>query len=242
MKLENVTMEIRPRSDWEAIDSGLALARRDFWRCWALWWIAVLPVAGFIFLLDRHPVWWVILFFWWKLGANRMVLFQISRRLFGENPEWKTLWRELPKAWFRRFFYRMTIGRLSPLKPMSLVVEDLENLRGSAYHTRTRMVLRRGEGTCHALTLLSVLATFGVAFALIFISTLFIPDATADAADDALEWSDVEFPLSVYWIINGALVLASSLVDGTGSSSGTTGDDGPVDGCLFRIDLTTWGL
>ena len=48
MRLDTVTAEIRPRSDWEAVDLGLALVRRDFWRCFAVWWLAVLvpTVAG----------------------------------------------------------------------------------------------------------------------------------------------------------------------------------------------------
>lgn len=213
MRLEDVTMEIRPRSDWEAIDSGLAMARRDFWRCWALWWLAVLPIGLLIVLLHEHPLWWALIFFWWKLGASRMILFQISRRLFGENPSWKALWKELPRAWVRRFFYRMILVRLSPLKPLSLVVEDLENLRGPAYHNRVKMVMRRGEGACHGLTLLAFLATFGVSFALLVISTLLIPDATADAAQSDQEWEDMDFPLSAFWVFNGVFVIASSLVD-----------------------------
>lgn len=213
MRLEDVTVEIRPRSDWEAVDAGLAMARRDFWRCWGLWLLAVLPMAGLLYMWRDHPVWWILVFFWWKIGACRMVLFQISRRLFGENPRWRQLLRELPKAWFRRFFYRMILTRLSPMKPMAMVVEELEGLRGSEYQTRVKMVLRRGEGTCYSLTLMSIFATIGVAFALLFIALMCIPDATADSTSQAMDWDDMEYPVSVYWFINSGLVLASSFVD-----------------------------
>jgi hypothetical protein len=40
MRLDEVTAEIRPRSDWEAVDLGLAMIRRDFWRCLSVWWLA----------------------------------------------------------------------------------------------------------------------------------------------------------------------------------------------------------
>ena len=33
MRLDTVTAEIRPRSDWEAVDLGFAMVRRSFWRC-----------------------------------------------------------------------------------------------------------------------------------------------------------------------------------------------------------------
>ena len=76
MRLEDVTMVIRPRSDWEAVDSGLAMARRDFWRCWVLWWMAVFPVLLLIPVLAEYPVVWALVFFWWKLTGCRMILFQ----------------------------------------------------------------------------------------------------------------------------------------------------------------------
>lgn len=63
MKLEDVTMEIRPRSDWEAVDAGLAMARRDFWRSWAAWWMAVWPVLLLIYPLREQPGWWAVIFF-----------------------------------------------------------------------------------------------------------------------------------------------------------------------------------
>ncbi|MCU0780438.1 MAG: hypothetical protein MUF04_04970, partial [Akkermansiaceae bacterium] len=132
-----MTAEIRPRGDMEAVDLGLALARRDFWRCWVLWWLALALPA-----LVLGWWWWdrpllVFLALWWcKVAGERMVLFQLSRRLFGENPTWRALWRELPRAWLRRFWYRMIWARLSPVLPLALAVEDLEGLRGAAYNAR----------------------------------------------------------------------------------------------------------
>lgn len=99
MKLEEVTMEIRPRSDMEAMDSGFALVRRDFWRCLGLWWMAFLPMLLLLpVMVEWLPV-WLGLAWWWKLSGCRMVVYQLSRRLFGEQPTWKSLWRELPRAW-----------------------------------------------------------------------------------------------------------------------------------------------
>ena len=61
MKLEAVTAEIRPRSDWEAVDLGLAMVRRDFWRCFLMWWLAVaLPFALAGWWLWERPMLWFL--------------------------------------------------------------------------------------------------------------------------------------------------------------------------------------
>ena len=99
MQLEAVTAEIRPRSDWEAVDLGFALVRRDFWRCLAVWWLALLlPSVLLGWWLWNYPTIWLLFFWWMKPLGSRLVLFEISRRLFGEVPAWRTSLLEIPKA------------------------------------------------------------------------------------------------------------------------------------------------
>src|SRR5690606_28733925 len=107
MRLDAVTAEIRPRSDWEAVDLGFALVRRDFWRCFVLWWLALLPPLVVAAVLGVNPILLACLLWWLKPLGSRMVLFQISRRLFGERPSWRAVFRELPRAWVRRLFHRL---------------------------------------------------------------------------------------------------------------------------------------
>ena len=56
MRLEDVTAEIRPRSDWEAVDLGMALVRRDFWRCLVVWWLALSPLLLVVVGLVLVPI------------------------------------------------------------------------------------------------------------------------------------------------------------------------------------------
>lgn len=147
MRLDAVTAEIRPRSDWEAVDLGFAMVRRSFWRCITVWWLALgIPAAVATVLLWGHPMILLALFWWGKPAGSRMVMFELSRRLFGEEPSWKSVWREIPRAWWRRFFYRFLWARFSPWLPVTLAVEDLEGLRGKPYKQRCAQVVRRGEG------------------------------------------------------------------------------------------------
>jgi hypothetical protein len=214
MKLEDVTMEIRPRSDFEAVDSGFAMARRDFWRCWLLWWMAMLPILALIPLMKTIPIVWVVIFLWWKLTASRMVLYQLSRRLFGENPTWKGLWRELPRAWVRRFFYRMILTRLSPWKPISLVVEELEGLRGANYKSRMSMVMRRGEGMVFLLTLISVVGVAFLAMGLMLTSMMVVSEVIRDSWAELFSWEDeLIVPNGFAWVCVSSLAMAAPLVD-----------------------------
>jgi len=203
MKLEDVTAEIRPRSDWEAIDLGFALVRRSFWRCWLVWWLTVaLPTAVAAFLLWDHPVWFLLLFWWWRPAASRMVLFELSRRLFGEEPTWRQIWREIPRAWGRRFFHRFVLARFSPHAPLTMPVEDLERLRGKDYRQRCRLILRRGDGAVVHLSIAGVVASVWLAVGLFGVAMMFVPEGQDGSWQEALElWRAGNHPFEIPTLI-----------------------------------------
>jgi len=218
MQLDEVTAEIRPRSDWEAVDLGFALVRRDFWRCYVVWWLAVLvPTVAAGWWLWDHPLGFLVLFWWWKPAASRMVLFELSRRLFGEQPRWRESLREIPCAWTRRFFYRFTIGRLSPWLPVTLAVEDLEGLRGKAHKQRRQQLARRGEGPVMWIYLMGDLAACWFGLAILILVGMFIPDGQDGAWQTALHSFDpsdpTDIPLLILRVVVGCIMLAMSLTD-----------------------------
>ncbi len=218
MRLDTVTAEIRPRSDWEAVDLGFAMVRRDFWRCLTMWWLAMgIPTAVSAVLLWNHPFWLLVIFWWFKPAGSRMVLFEISRRLFGEEPSWKAVWSEVPRVWVRRFFYRFFIARLSPWLPVTLAVEDLEGLRGKAYRQRCGQVVRRGEGPIMWLYLASHFSVVWFGMAILLTVHMFIPEGQDGAWQLAMEmWDPMVFSEMPLIIARGAvacLMLALFLTD-----------------------------
>ncbi len=213
MKLEDVTMEIRPRTDWEAVDSGLALARRDFWRCWCLWWLCMLPVLALIYPLREIPFLCIILLLWAKWVGCRMVLYQLSRRLFGENPSWSALWREIPRAWGRRFFYRMLWARCSPWKPLSAAVEELEGLRGEKFRLRMSLITRKGEGTSLLLTLISALGVVWLAFGIFMTGLMFLPEAASERWEESFDPDRLFDSHGYVWLLISCIMMACSLMD-----------------------------
>jgi hypothetical protein len=208
MRLDTVTAEIRPRSDWEAVDLGLALARRDFWRCIAVWWLALgVPTAAGAWLLWDHPMVLLALFWWCKPAGSRMVLFELSRRLFGEEPTWRSVWREIPRAWTRRFFYRFLWARFSPWLPVTLAVEDLEGLRGKAYKQRCGQVVRRGEGVVMWLYFLSDIAAAWLGFGILALFLMLMPEGQDGAWALAVESWDPNFPMDLPLLITRTVVV-----------------------------------
>jgi hypothetical protein len=198
MQLDHVTAEIRPRSDWEAVDLGLAMVRRDFWRCLTVWWLALaIPTLLSGWLLWDSPMLWFLLFWWMSPAGSRMVLFELSRRLFGEKPTLKSSLREIPRAWTRRFFYRFIWARFSPWLPLTLAVEDLEGLRGAAYKQRCAQITRRGEGVILWIYLVADLAACWFGIALMAMVYLFIPEGQDGAWQMAVESWDPSDPFVV---------------------------------------------
>jgi hypothetical protein len=213
MRLEDVTMEIRPRTDWEAVDSGLALARRDFWRCWGLWWLALLPVLALIYPLRDIPFLCFALLLWAKWVGCRMVLYQLSRRLFGENPAWSSLWREIPRAWGRRFFYRMIWARCSPWKPLSAAVEELEGLRGEKFRLRMSLITRKGEGISMLLTLVSALGVVWLAFGIFMTGLMFLPESVSERWEESFDPERLFDSHGYVWLLMACIMTACSLMD-----------------------------
>lgn len=218
MRLDAVTAEIRPRSDWEAMDLGLAMVRRDFWRCLAVWWLAVLPAFVLTgWLLWDHPAIWLVIFWWLKPWGSRLVLFEISRRLFGERPEWRAALREIPRAWVRRFPYRMLWARFSPWLPVTLAVEDLEGLRGRACSQRCAQVTRRGESVIMWTYFVADAAACWFGIAILMIVAMFIPEGQDGGWQMAIEMWNPDQPMDIPPLIMRTVVLcvmaAMSLTD-----------------------------
>jgi len=218
MRLDRVTAEIRPRSDWEAVDLGFALVRRDFWRCFAVWWLAVgVPTVTAGWWLWDWPLRWLMLFWWWKPAGMRMVLFELSRRLFGECPGWRASLREIPRVWTRGFGYRFVWARFSPWLPVTLAVEDLEGLCGKAYKQRCAQVIRRGEGVMMWIYFVADMAAGWFGWAILLLVKMLIPEGQDGAWRMAVEsWDPREatsIPLLILRTVVVCVMLAMSLTD-----------------------------
>jgi len=82
-----MTAEIRPRGEWEAIDLGISLSRRHVKDLIGGWLRLVLPLCLLITLACYRQLGWAVFAMWWfKPLFERVVLFDLSRHLFGDKP------------------------------------------------------------------------------------------------------------------------------------------------------------
>ena len=104
MELEKLTAEIRPRTQWEAVDLGVSLTREHIGIILKTWLTCVIPLCLLILgLFWNHLFWGCFLIWWLKPIWERVTLYPLSRNLFGESPSLsqgvKVLPQELKRNW-----------------------------------------------------------------------------------------------------------------------------------------------
>jgi hypothetical protein len=156
VRLDRIELALRRRSPWEAIDLGLVMVRH--WRgpLYRVWLTTVLPVAvGILALLWQWPQAGMLVVWWMKPVADRVLLKFFSEATFGEPPTPREVWRSLPALlWRSGLFSRLTLRRFSPYRSFELPMLQLEGQRGKALRLRRRTLFRKVAG--HAIYLMQV--------------------------------------------------------------------------------------
>ncbi len=157
MRLEDLTIALRPRLPWEAADLGCTLVRRDYGRLLLLWLITVVPLWIILGLLlwDR-PLWFGFVAWWLKPLYDRVPLFHLSRAAFGARPTLRETLRAWPRLWSRFLLSALLFRRLSFIRSFALPVWMLEGQRGGAVRKRVNMLATDGGGSGTSLTAIFV--------------------------------------------------------------------------------------
>ncbi len=148
MNLENVTVEIRPRTPWEAVDLGFIVARRWYWKLWYLWLISAIPLL-FIWiiigsLLPQSTAKWSLFLFWLsKPLYEPPLLLWLSRAIFGTQQSIRQTFREYRKDTSFGRLFRIFLFRFTPSRSFSIPVLLLEGLSGKQGRER-RAILQDG--------------------------------------------------------------------------------------------------
>lgn len=148
MELERLSVSLRPRNHWEAIDLGIRLALKHARPLYASWFSVTLPVSALVFLivgaffsskaLAFAIVWWL------KPAFDRVALHVISHAVFSDTPSVRETLRALPKILrSSRLIWGLTFGRFSPQRSLLLPVDALEGLRGREARQRKQLISRR---------------------------------------------------------------------------------------------------
>ena len=181
MRLDQATAVLRPRSSWEAIDLGCALARRDWWRLMRGFLAVALPLWLLVFVaLWNHPNVAGLVLWWTKPLLTRQPVHFMSRALFGAVPGWRDFWRDRRASLWRGLLSGLTIRRFSVQRSFRLPVIMLEGLRGKAYGERCAVLGTHGGGSAFWLTYTAFKLEAVVTLALLATVNNFLTDSPYD--------------------------------------------------------------
>ena len=188
MNLDQVTVEIRPRSAWEALDLGLLMARRWWWPMMKLWLIVSLPVLA-IALLIPAGYWWIsaILIWWLKPIYERPLLHILSHAVFNELPDTHSTLKAFPSFAFKQIMLSLSWRRLSPTRCMDLPVLQLEGLSGARRYERLGILHREDSSPASWISFLGLMLEFSLWIGLITLVWAFIPQELN------IEWAGLFF-------------------------------------------------
>jgi hypothetical protein len=179
VELEKLSVQLRPRGGWEALDLGCQMAR-SWWRpVWGVWLAVYLPAAVVLHAVFREQPFIAAVALWWlKPVFDRFVLHVVSRAVFGAPPtvgEALAAWRDiLQPGLLAGLFW---VQRFSPWRSFTLPVWQLEKQTGRAAHERRDALGKRMAGYGGWLTLIA--ATFE---GIVFLSALLLVSMLAPAA------------------------------------------------------------
>jgi len=209
MQLDRISANIRYRTPWEGLDLGFVMARQWFWPLWRLWLMTALPVMLLAVALLHQWPWAVALVIWWcKPLYEPLLLFWLSRRLFGEEltlRETAGQWRMVLRP---RLLANLMLRRLSPNRSFFMPVSHLEGLSGSARSKRLE-VLSAGQSVGSWLTIGGIHFEGVLQFSFLLLVLYLIPDELRP--DDWLAMLAGEEPISA-WLSNIFALLAMSIM------------------------------
>jgi hypothetical protein len=158
MQLDAMTTAVRPRNDWEAMDLGIMLVRQHWWTIMSAWLVIVGPIAAVLCILFREDLWIALLIHWWlKPAYDRVVLFILSRALFGAVPRLIDTLGELPKLMTTTgLLWNLTLLRFDFTRSFNLPVWQLEKLHGPMRRTRQHVLQKRARGRAVWLTVAGI--------------------------------------------------------------------------------------
>jgi hypothetical protein len=174
VQLERLSVALRPRGGWEALDLGFQMAR-GWWRpVWGTWLAVYLPAAAVLHAVFQETLWLAPLALWWlKPVFDRFVLHVVSRAVFGAPPtvaEALRAWRDVLRP---GVFAGLALFRLDPARSFNMPVWQLEKQTGREASARRGALGRRMRGYAVWLTVLCLhfealaLASLGLLVALL---------------------------------------------------------------------------
>jgi len=165
-----MSVRLRPRSAWEALDLGLLLVRDNWHALYAAWFAVYVPVAIAALAAWHGNLFWGWLLLWWlKPAFDRLLLAVLAPRVVGETPALRSVLRAWPRTlWRSGILAALTYRRFDLARSFHLPVRQLERLSGRPARQRIAVLDReaRSAGVWLTFVLANLEAVFTLAVSL----------------------------------------------------------------------------
>ncbi|HEX5127178.1 MAG TPA: DUF4129 domain-containing protein [Rhodocyclaceae bacterium] len=217
MNIERLSVSLRPRNAWEAIDLGLRMAMSCAKPLYAAWLAVTLPVVVFVMatvgLGLGQPAWALFIVWWLKPMFDRVALHIVSHAVFGNTPTVCATISAWPQWLLRsRLLRALTWGRFDMRRSLRLPVDQLEGLRANVRQRRA-LISRKVSGAARWLTFTWINLEMLFMLGALGLCMLIVPNEMKEAID----WSQVFRPGAMSswlgWSICGLQLTASLLLE-----------------------------
>jgi len=178
MRIEAMTLALRPRSAWEGCDLGVRLLQSRLRSGFACHLAAALPCLGVCLATFPLAEWLPALLLWWsKPWLDRATLYSLSRGLFGEETRASDLWRAQREVLWVRLIPAFSLRRFSASRSFTEPVLALEGLAGAALRTRLGQITRGHRGVARLMTQAFAAAELAIVASLVSLQVWLAPHA-----------------------------------------------------------------
>ena len=217
MRIEQLTVRLRARSDWEAIELGMALVRQHAGAIWKPWLWFTLPV----FALLNLGAWWIdrmwvaaLLMWWLKPAFDRIPLYVISRAVFGSVPGTRDTLRAQAHWGLRTLPHLLSWRRFSPVRALYMPIDLLEGVQGERLRQRRRVLGGQAYGTAILLTWICLLFQGVLMLGGIVAVVMYLPqDLLPDSVQAAFQIAAIAWPVWFELAWNALAWAAISVIE-----------------------------
>lgn len=175
MNLDQLTIEIRPRRPWEAVDLGIRMAQRWWRQLTTIFVLLSLPVWLLLAFIPQE-YWFRKLFLFWLLLPlfERPLLLFLSKAVFNEVLSIKQVLKQSPGLFLKQVIPTLSWRRLSPSRSMDMPVSILEGLNGSRRSARIAILHREDASPAAWITVIGHHCVYAITITLFIISVQFL--------------------------------------------------------------------
>lgn len=214
MEIERISLRLRRRTPWEALDLGHAMLRAwagPAYRAWlGTYWVIGLVLLGICW--TRQEI--AILILWWlKPLFDRILLFAFSRSLFDAPTTFRDVIKALPTLVKKTsLLSALTLRRFSMARSYLLPVWQLEEQHGKAARARFKVLGRRTRGNAVWLTFVCANLSSVLWVSLVVILGALTPQGAGDGLS-VFQWFKDDLTPAQDFVISVLLMVAETIVE-----------------------------